>query len=131
MRALVFDGRGGVELRDVAAPPVGPGELRVSTRMTGVSAGTETFHLRGRRDGSALIPGYQNVGLVAELGPGTDGLRAGDRVYTHHWRGVALPPDPTLGAVRLGSGAHASERVGPAGSPDVIPLPDWIPDLPA
>jgi alcohol dehydrogenase len=131
MRAIVFDGRGGVELREVVAPPVGPGEVRVRTRMTGISAGTETLHLRTSRDGIALIPGYQNVGLVAELGPGTRGLRVGARIYTHHWRGVQLPPDPSLGAVRLGSGAQVSERLGPADSADLIPLPDWIPDLPA
>jgi threonine dehydrogenase-like Zn-dependent dehydrogenase len=33
--------------------------------------------------------------------------------------------------VRLGSGAQGSERVGPADSADLIPLPQWIPDLPA
>jgi 2-desacetyl-2-hydroxyethyl bacteriochlorophyllide A dehydrogenase len=131
MRAIVFDGRGGVTLRDLAPPPLGPAQVRVSTRLTGVSAGTETFHLRTSRDSRALIPGYQNVGLVAELGPEAQGLRVGDRVYTHHWRGAELPPDRDLGPVRLGSGAHVSERFGPAPSADLIPLPDWMPDLPA
>jgi 2-desacetyl-2-hydroxyethyl bacteriochlorophyllide A dehydrogenase len=131
MRAIVFDGRGGVELRELAAPPVGPGEVRVRTRTTGVSAGTETLHLRTSRDGDALIPGYQNVGLVAERGPGAHGLGVGDRVCTHHWRGGPPPAAPHLGAVRLGSGAQVSERVGPADSADLIPLPHWIPDLPA
>jgi L-iditol 2-dehydrogenase len=131
MRAILFDGRGGVELEELAAPPVGPGEVRVRTRMTGVSAGTETFHLRTSRDGVAHIPGYQNVGLVAERGPGADGPGVGDRVYTHHWRGGRPPLAPHLGALRLGSGAQVSERVGPADSADLVPLPHWIPDLPA
>jgi 2-desacetyl-2-hydroxyethyl bacteriochlorophyllide A dehydrogenase len=131
VRAIVYDGLGGVDLRDLAVAPVGPGQVRVRTLVTGISAGTETHHLRTRRDGVARIPGYQNVGRVTDVGPGAAGVAVGDRIYTHHWHGAALPPDPELGPVRLSSGAQASERLGPADSADLVPLPAWIPDLPA
>jgi 2-desacetyl-2-hydroxyethyl bacteriochlorophyllide A dehydrogenase len=131
MRAIVYDGLGGVSLSDLPSPPLSEGQVRVSTRVTGVSAGTETFHLRTRRDGAALIPGYQNVGLVTERGIGVASLADGQRIYTHHWRGGELPLHPTFGEIRLGSGAQASERIGPAVSADLIALPDWIPDVQA
>jgi len=128
MRAIVSDGTGGAELRaDVPSAPVEAGRVRVSTRVTGVSAGTESRSVRTARD-ARLIPGYQNVGVAVEVGGGVDAVRVGDRLYTHHWHGVPLPPHPRLGSIRLASGAQAAERVGVADSPDLIALPDWVDD---
>jgi 2-desacetyl-2-hydroxyethyl bacteriochlorophyllide A dehydrogenase len=128
MRAVVSDGAGSAELRaDVPVAPIAPGCVRVTTRVTGISAGTESRSIRTARE-PRLIPGYQNVGIVAEVGSDVAGVHAGDRVYTHHWQGVSLPPHPALGALRLASGAQASERVGLAASPDLVVLPEWVDD---
>jgi threonine dehydrogenase-like Zn-dependent dehydrogenase len=47
-RALWYDGRGGVELREARAPAVGEGEARVRTLFSGVSRGTERLIFEGR-----------------------------------------------------------------------------------
>lgn len=128
MHAVVSDGAGGAELRDdVPVASLGPGCVRVTTRVTGISAGTESRSIRTARE-PRLIPGYQNVGIVAEVGGDVAGVSAGDRVYTHHWHGMVPPPHPTLGPVRLASGAQASERVGLAASADLVVLPEWVDD---
>lgn len=92
--------------------PLKAGEARLKTLFSGVSAGTELSQFRGtnpfmhRRFDEAsrlFLPaeapswpypvrnlGYEEVGEIVELGPDTDGLRVGQRVFgtwghrTHH-----------------------------------------------
>lgn len=45
--AVVFPAPEQVEVRDIDLPPVGPGDVRVRSRVTAVSAGTELMVLRG------------------------------------------------------------------------------------
>ncbi|MDQ3864608.1 MAG: zinc-binding alcohol dehydrogenase [Actinomycetota bacterium] len=80
----------------VAAP--GPGEVRVETIASAVSAGTEMLVYRGEvpQDlpldlptlrGSYAFPikyGYAAAGRVFDTGPGVDHLFAGDPVFVHH-----------------------------------------------
>ncbi|RAK58940.1 oxidoreductase [Phenylobacterium hankyongense] len=93
------------------APP-GPGEVRVRTLFSGVSAGTELSQFRGtnpfmhrrfdepsRLFLAAEAPswpypvrnlGYEEVGEIVEVGAGVDDLAVGDRIFgtwghrTHH-----------------------------------------------
>ncbi len=105
-RIVQFTGPRRVEVADVAPEPLPPGHLRVRTRYSGISAGTELTAYRGTnpyltrtwdpearlfRDDVAGISypvagwGYSEVGEVTEVSPelaGTPGLPAtGDLVW--------------------------------------------------
>jgi len=110
-----------VEVREVVLPPPGPGQLRVRTRLSAVSAGTEMLVYRGQipedmaldaslaaLQGAAAFPlqyGYACVGEVMALGPDVDAAWLGRRVF-------AFAP-------------HASQFL--AAAADVIPIPDDVP----
>lgn len=82
---------------------VGPGEVRVQTRLSALSVASETSMLRDGPFPSAL--GYQTLGTVTEAGPGVT-LPVGARVVT------------TLGHAAWG--VHGAARI--------IPVPDDVPD---
>lgn len=82
---------------------VGPGEVRVQTRLSALSVASELSVLRGGPFPSPL--GYQTLGTVMEAGPGVT-LPVGARVVT------------TLGHAAWG--VHGASRV--------IPVPDNVPD---
>lgn len=109
-----------VELRDEPVPPPGPGQVRVRALCSAISHGTEMLVYRGQVPpgleldlptlaGSFAFPikyGYASVGRVVEVGPGVEGLRAGDRVFALH--------------------PHQTEYVAPASL--AVPLPDGVED---
>jgi 2-desacetyl-2-hydroxyethyl bacteriochlorophyllide A dehydrogenase len=92
-----------VSVEQVPDAPVGPGQVRVRTRYSGISAGTELSAYRGSNvylhkrwdpetrlflpsaDPSQPYPlagwGYEEVGEVVELGPNVSALQPGDLVY--------------------------------------------------
>jgi len=91
-----------VELREYPLPEPGPGELRVRTLYSGISAGTELATYRGTNpylrkqwdsELALFLPGqatftypvdvwgYSEVGVVDALGPGTSGSAVGDVVW--------------------------------------------------
>lgn len=86
MRAVVITRPGGpevLELRDVARPEPGPGQIRVAVRASALSRAD----LLQRRGGypappgaPADIPGLEYAGVVDALGPGATLWRPGDRV---------------------------------------------------
>ncbi|GGN31007.1 zinc-dependent alcohol dehydrogenase [Deinococcus daejeonensis] len=82
---------------------IGPGEVRVQTRLSALSVASELSVLRDGPFPSAL--GYQTLGTVTEAGPGVT-LPVGARVVT------------TLGHAAWG--VHGASRV--------IPVPDDVPD---
>jgi bacteriochlorophyllide a dehydrogenase len=59
------------------------GEVLTETLLSGVSSGTETRVLAGLQPGTTfpLIPGYENVGRVIEIGAGVHSLKIGDIVF--------------------------------------------------
>lgn len=84
-----------------------PGEVRIATLYSGISSGTELSHYRGtnpgvlkkydpvsklfrREEATAWYPrssGYEEVGEVVEIGPGVEGIEAGDIIFgtwQHH-----------------------------------------------
>jgi 2-desacetyl-2-hydroxyethyl bacteriochlorophyllide A dehydrogenase len=104
-----------VELQDTEAGEPGPGQVLVRTRHSLISTGTELTILRGRHTpGSAWDQygqypwpaGYCNVGSVAAVGPGVEGLKPGARVASE--------------------GPHASAFVRAAA--DLRPIPDGVSD---
>ena len=97
-RALWFTAPRTATLCTETVPPPGPGEVRVETIASAVSAGTEMLVCRGevpqdlRLDlptlaGSYAFPikyGYAAAGRVLDTGPGVEHLSPGDPVFVHH-----------------------------------------------
>ncbi|MEA3400326.1 MAG: zinc-binding dehydrogenase [Armatimonadota bacterium] len=80
-----------VEIQDADVPPLGPHQIRVRTRRSLISAGTEGASYVGRQwhraDGSVMpryptTPGYSNAGVVEEVGESVTRLQVGDRVVS-------------------------------------------------
>ena len=72
-RALVVNGPHEMELRTVELKPLGATEVRLRTRYTSISAGTERMLMAGQLVEMAglpfpCIPGYETVGQVIEVG---------------------------------------------------------------
>lgn len=80
MRRLQYTGRERLELAEVPAPEVGPGEVQIAVRLTGI-CGTDLHALKGHMDARvAPLPsvlGHEMVGEVAAVGSGVTGLEPG------------------------------------------------------
>lgn len=133
-RVVQFTGPRRVEVAEHAREPLPPGHLRVRTRYSGISAGTELTAYRGTnpyltrnwdaearifREGAAGITypvagwGYSEVGEVTEVSPElTD-----------------VPGVPAVGAQVWGIWGHRSEGIVPAGRMTGHTLPDGLEPL--
>lgn len=114
-QVVVFPQPHAVELRTGTVPDPGPRQVLVRTRLSLVSAGTETTVLEQRFEEGThwadwvrypFRPGYACIGEVLATGPEVSGLRRGDRV-----------------ALRAG---HASHHLLDA--PSCTPVPSGIGD---
>lgn len=91
-RSLTLAGAGRVEVRDVALPTPGPGQVAVTAELSAISAGTELLAYRGQTpEGMSVTAtddtaglGYSLVGSVTGLGPGVDPAWLGNRVFALH-----------------------------------------------
>jgi threonine dehydrogenase-like Zn-dependent dehydrogenase len=80
LRALVFHEPGRISVEDVGEPSPGPGEVLVQVGATAICH-SDIRVFRGQKHARpGVIPGHEVAGVVAEVGPGVAGLRAGDRV---------------------------------------------------
>ena len=83
MRAAVVPSLGApLEIRDVATPTPGEGQVLVRIEASGLCH-TDIHAARGDwpvKPKMPLIPGHEGVGTVVEAGPGDTDLRPGDRV---------------------------------------------------
>lgn len=72
-QAVVIAKPGQVELQDVVLRPCAPTEVVIQTAYTSISAGTERMLLAGQMPHPMLtlpvIPGYETVGRIVEVGP--------------------------------------------------------------
>jgi NADPH2:quinone reductase len=69
-------------MEDVAPPICGPGQAAIRVAAAGVNF-PDTLLVEGkyqRRPDPPFIPGAEVSGVIEEVGPGTEGLRSGDRV---------------------------------------------------
>ncbi len=86
-RAAVFERTGGaevIELKTVAVPPPGPGELRIRVRAIGLNR-SEAMFREGWHPTKPELPsriGYEAAGEVESVGEGVTGFAPGDRVGT-------------------------------------------------
>jgi len=97
-RALWFTAPRTAALREETVSSPGPGEVRVETIASAVSAGTEMLVYRGEvpedlpldlptLEGSYAFPikyGYAAVGNILDTGPDVEHLSSGDPVFVHH-----------------------------------------------
>lgn len=69
-----------IESRDV--PAIGPGELLVHTRASGICTGDIMGWYVRRK--APLVLGHEPAGVVAAVGEGVTEFAPGDRVFVHH-----------------------------------------------
>lgn len=84
-RAVVIPEPGRVELQDVALTAPGPADVVVQTAFSSISAGTERMLLAGQLPHPMLslpvVPGYETVGRVVDLGAEVDPALKDQWVY--------------------------------------------------
>ncbi len=83
MKAAVVTGLGApLEIREVAVPEIGPGQILARVRASGVCH-TDLHAAEGDwpvKPSPPFIPGHEGVGEVVAVGPGVTHLKEGDRV---------------------------------------------------
>lgn len=91
--AVLFTAKNRVEFGEVTIPDPAPGDMVVRTTHSWISNGTEGSFLRLERfDGVTpwqphmplpypMVPGYQKVGVVEEVGKDVKGFREGQHVF--------------------------------------------------
>ena len=88
MKAMVMPTFGApMELRDVPMPKIGPGDVLLRVRATGVGLTVVIMTANpGRVTAFPRIPGHEVAGEVVERGSEVDHVRVGDRVacYFYH-----------------------------------------------
>ncbi len=82
MKAALIDSPGNLKIVEMAKPTPKEGEVLVKLKCCGI-CGTDVEKVQGEGITSRIL-GHEEVGEVAELGPGVSGLSVGDRVYAHH-----------------------------------------------
>jgi len=90
MKALVkyAAGSGNMELHEVPEPSAGPGEVKI--RVIAASICGSDLHIRRGDIGIPMrfpvVPGHEFAGVIADIGAGVTGLKAGDRVTAENTR---------------------------------------------
>jgi D-arabinose 1-dehydrogenase-like Zn-dependent alcohol dehydrogenase len=88
MKALVLKELGGaLRLEDLPMPQPGPGEVLVRVRACGLGL-TLVWNRNGRGGTSGKLPrviGHEIAGMVTQVGPSVDGVKAGDRVNVYYY----------------------------------------------
>ncbi len=83
MRAAVYRGQGRIQVERVPVPEIGPGELLVRVESCGICP-TDLKKVHYDLLPPPRIFGHETAGVVAGLGPCTDGYQVGDRVVVFH-----------------------------------------------
>lgn len=99
MQAVVIDGPGAIEVRELPDPTAGPGEVVVAVGACGI-CGTD-LHIADGDLASArypLVPGHEFAGEVVDVGPPAPSVRglAAERPGQQLRPGDLVAVDPTL-----------------------------------
>lgn len=107
VRVHAFGGPEALKYEDAPVPKPGFGEARVRIEAIGLNF-IDCYHRKGAYPGALPVtPGMEAVGVVDAVGPGTDGLKTGDRVaYATH------------------QGSYAEYTIVPAEK--LVPVPDKV-----
>lgn len=135
MRAAVLYDVDDIRIEECAVPEIGPGELLVHTRASGICSGdVMAWYVRRK---APLVLGHEPAGVVAAVGDGVTQFAPGDRVFVHHhapcfackaceredyvqcatWRRTAIDPGGLAEYFRV-----PHENVG-----DTLRLPEQVP----
>lgn len=82
MKAAVLIGKEKIEIKDVAEPSPGPGEVLIAPKYAGL-CGTDVHIYRGEFEQRVAYPrimGHEFAGFVAAVGEGVSAVSAGDKV---------------------------------------------------
>lgn len=90
MRAVVLDGRGSIEQRDIPEPEPGPTDVVVAPEAVGI-CGTDLHLAAGDYPGGAfpVVPGHEFAGTIRAVGTAVTEFAVGDR--------VCVDPNPSCG----------------------------------
>lgn len=80
MKACVFHGPGDVRVEQRPEPTPGPGELLLRMEATGLCQSDIRVYKGEKKARIGVVPGHENVGVVAALGEGVEGFATGQRV---------------------------------------------------
>jgi len=152
-KAIVFEAPKSLSVRELELAPMGPLDLEVAVSFSGISTGTERLLWEGTMPpfpglSYPLVPGYETVGVIENMGAEVSGLHKGDLVFlpgSYAFQGVqnlfggsgarlvvphdrAVKLDPSLGnkgvLLALAATAHHVFTVGREGAP--LAYPDLI-----
>ena len=101
MQAAVYKGASVVEVESVPVPEIGRGELLIRVEACGICH-TDLKKIEHNLLPAPRIYGHETAGVVAAVGDGVDGIRAGrprDRVPPHSVRKMFLLRQEALRAV--------------------------------
>ena len=82
MRVAMYYNNRDVRLEEVRVPKIGPGELLVRVRASGICGSDLMEWYRVKK--APLVLGHEITGEVVEAGEGVTDYRAGDRVFASH-----------------------------------------------
>ena len=83
MLAVVYDRALEPEVREVAEPEAGPGEIKIKVTQAGFCGTDLHLHHGGFGAKFPLIPGHEGVGVVTALGEGVTGFSVGQQVVVN------------------------------------------------
>ena len=82
MRVAMYYNNRDVRLEEMPVPRIGPGELLIRTRASGICGSDLMEWYRIKK--APLVLGHEITGEVAEVGEGVANFRPGDRVFSSH-----------------------------------------------
>jgi D-arabinitol dehydrogenase (NADP+) len=80
MKAVVYEAPRNFQIKEVATPEPGPGEVLVEVEMAGMCGTDLHIHEGGFFSTYPLTPGHEIVGRVASVSAGTDDVLLGKRI---------------------------------------------------
>jgi L-iditol 2-dehydrogenase len=112
-----------IGVSEVPIPRAGPGELLVEMKVCGL-CGTDIEKMRGEYSATMPVLGHEAVGVVRELGEGTRGFAAGDRVFPHHHVPCRSCYHCARGDETLCPN-YKDSNLDPGGFSEIIRVPRW------
>src|SRR3989442_3189133 len=82
MRAAMYYANDDVRIVDVPTPRIGPGEILVRVKASGI-CGSDVMEWY-RKPKARILPGHEIAGEVGQVGAGVDIVKVGDRVFVSH-----------------------------------------------
>jgi L-iditol 2-dehydrogenase len=82
VRVAMYYNNRDVRLEEMPTPQIGPGELLVKVRASGICGSDVMEWYRLKK--APLVLGHEITGEIAQVGEGLDGYHVGDRVFVSH-----------------------------------------------